>query len=508
MFLVSLLAPWLYWPLLLISLFVLRAMYRKYLHPLCNVPGPFLAPTTNLWRLAVFLRGRQHHEYLALFQKYGPLVRIGPNSVILNDQTHFAEFFGYDKSPWWKAFRGRIRDFNHGFITSMKDHAKAKSQVMGGYTMSNVLKSEEEVDRHVSELMKQFSAKCGTIFDIAPWTQWAAFDIAMDVAFSNPLGFIKSGSDVGGLIGSLHELLTGAGSIALFPSIVNFMQQSWVFPFIAPRTTDKRGPGAIYGLAWSQLNRRFEGKDTGRHSDILQWLIDHENRNGERLSRGRLEEESVAPVIAGSDTAATVLRAIVLFLSTNRRVLDKLRREIDNADEAGVLSTPPKYKELTQHVPYIAAIMKESLRLYPVLGSPIFRETPKDGATISGHYLPPCTEIGICQYAVGRNTAIFGEDADRFRPERWTEEVDAATRKLREAGDVSFGHGAMKCSGRNVAMLQVWKIATQVFRQFEIEVVDPVQPWQEKNSLIILNWDFKVRFELREKTTTHVPLVS
>ena len=105
----------------------------------------------------------------------------------------------------------------------------AKRRVMGGYSMSNVIKNEQKVDNHVSELMKQFAARCGTIFDFAPWAQFAAFDVAMDMAFSSPLGFIKAGKDVNGIIHSLHELLTGAGTLAMFPSIVHFIQQPWIF---------------------------------------------------------------------------------------------------------------------------------------------------------------------------------------------------------------------------------------------------------------------------------------
>ncbi|KAF2100311.1 cytochrome P450 [Rhizodiscina lignyota] len=486
-----------YWLLLPISFLLLRALYRKYLHPLRKVPGPFLASTTNLYRLAIFLRGRQHYEYHELHKKYGPLARLGPNTVILNDPAHFSDYFGWDKSPFWRAFRGRLTDLDHGQIANIKEHAVVKRRVMGGYSMSNIIKSEGKVDSHITELMQQFSARCGTVFDMAPWTQWAAFDIAMDMAFSNPIGFVKAGHDVNGLIDSLHELLTGTGIIALFPKFVTFMQQPWLFPLIAPRPTDKKGPGALYGLAWSQVNKRFDAQDEEKHEDILQWIIEREDREGQRLSKGVLENESVAPVLAGSDTSATVLRAIILYVATNPRVLNKLHEEIDRADAAGLLSTPPKYEEIRQHVPYIAPIMREALRMYTVVGSPMPREVPKGGASINGYFLPGGTEVSICHYAIGRNTAIFGEDADRFRPERWTEEVDPATRRLRETGDVFFSNGTMMCTGRNVATLEIWKIATQLFRQFDIEVVDPVKPWQEKDSLVMLVWDFRVSLNVR-----------
>lgn len=123
---------WYYWPFLFLVLFLLRGLYRKFLHPLRPVPGPALAPITNLWRLRVFLRGQQHHEYYDMHQKYGPLVRLGPNTVMLNDAAHFNEYFALDKSDWWLAFRIRKRqdETDHGNILEMKPHIAAKRQVM------------------------------------------------------------------------------------------------------------------------------------------------------------------------------------------------------------------------------------------------------------------------------------------------------------------------------------------------------------------------------------------
>lgn len=292
----------------------------------------------------------------------------------------------------------------------------------------------------------------------------------------------------------------------MYPAVVAFFQkQQWLFSIIAPKTKDstaeKSGLAALYHLGWSQVTQRLSIGNQGAKSknDILQWLIDHEDREGGRLSQAQLEQECVAPVLAGSDTVATVLRAIVLFVSTNPRILNKLRAQIDAADDAGLLSTPPKFQEIKEHVPYISVIMKEALRLYPVIALPLFRAIPKEKVvTICGFNLPPETEIGICHHAVGRNKDIFGQDAELFRPERWTEAVDPAARKLRNDGDVFFGTGVMMCTGRNLATMEVWKVATQLFRQFDVEIVNPLEPWKQYATIALIVWDFDVKLERRE----------
>jgi cytochrome P450 len=59
------------------------------------------------------------------------------------------------------------------------------------------------------------------------------------------------------------------------------------------------------------------------------------------------------------------------------------------------------------------------MRVHPGVGSPLWRITPKGGATICGHFIPEGTEVGMSAWAVHQDKEVFGEDANIFRPERW-----------------------------------------------------------------------------------------
>ena len=59
------------------------------------------------------------------------------------------------------------------------------------------------------------------------------------------------------------------------------------------------------------------------------------------------------------------------------------------------------------------------MRVHPGVGSPLWRITPKGGATICGHLIPEGTEVGMSAWAVHQDKKVFGEDANIFRPERW-----------------------------------------------------------------------------------------
>lgn len=223
-----------YWPLVVLGSLFLHIIYLRNLYPLPHVPGPFLASITRLWVLTIFLGERQHWMYVDLHKKYG--TQIGPDLVIVSNPKYFSEYFNWDKSEWWLAFRGHPKDIPHGNELNMELHKQKKGRIMSGYTMSQLLKNEASLDKHVMEFMNQFSQRTNTIFGLAPGTQLAAFDIAMEIVFSNPVSFVKAGANVGGLIASLHSHLSSAGTAATCPWIAKLIYHPWLFPIIDPKT--------------------------------------------------------------------------------------------------------------------------------------------------------------------------------------------------------------------------------------------------------------------------------
>lgn len=69
-----------------------------------SIPGPFLARFSDLWRLLVIRRGAAQDEHLNLHKKYGDIVRIGPNCVILNGYDSINSVYAisqkFEKVQW------------------------------------------------------------------------------------------------------------------------------------------------------------------------------------------------------------------------------------------------------------------------------------------------------------------------------------------------------------------------------------------------------------------------
>jgi cytochrome P450 len=78
------------------------------------------------------------------------------------------------------------------------------------------------------------------------------------------------------------------------------------------------------------------------------------------------------------------------------------------------------------------------MRVHPGVRSPLWRITPKGGATICGHFIPEGTEVGMIAWVVHQDKRVFGQDANVFRPERW---LDSDTPKIAAMDRAFFSVG-------------------------------------------------------------------
>lgn len=86
--------------------------------PLKDIPGPFLAKVTNVWRLIDHYKATQISTQRRLHEELGPAVRIGPNVVSLSDPTLLKTVY---------STRGefvKVRDP----LTSVTEHTRARGR--------------------------------------------------------------------------------------------------------------------------------------------------------------------------------------------------------------------------------------------------------------------------------------------------------------------------------------------------------------------------------------------
>uniref|UniRef100_A0A0D3E5Q1 Cytochrome P450 n=2 Tax=Brassica TaxID=3705 RepID=A0A0D3E5Q1_BRAOL len=116
-------------------------------------------------------------------------------------------------------------------------------------------------------------------------------------------------------------------------------------------------------------------------------------------------------LVAGRDTSSSAHTWFFWLLSKHPQVMTKIRQEINAKFD------PTDREKLV----YLHAALSESMRLYPPV--PFNHKCPsKSDVLPSGHRVEAESKIVICIYALGRMRSVWGEDASKFKPERWISE--------------------------------------------------------------------------------------
>ncbi|KAK0644685.1 pisatin demethylase [Cercophora newfieldiana] len=380
-----------------------------------HIPGPPLVGFSKWWLASSARRGRMHLDLYEAIEKYGPdlpFTRVGPQDIITGDPVFLRQIVNthslYQRSDWYTAMRF---DPTRDNILSLRDdemHTKHRAKLAPGYSGRDVGHLEPRVDRNILELInlldRDYVSK-GRVFDFGRKAQYFTMDVIADVAFGQAFGFVASDSDMYDYIGLLEKLM---------PTLI--MNQ--VFP----------------------------------------WVVD---------VMADAESEILVQVLAGSDTTATAtaIRATTLHVITSPRVETRLRAEIA---AAGVASRPWNTvisDAEARRLPYLQAVVKEGLRIFPPavgLGS---KSVPPAGDTYRG-------------------------DAEEFRPERWLQAEGGKLREMEATLDLVFGTGRWQCLGRNVALMELNKIFVELLRRFELVVMKPGEPWHSRSAGLFTQNEF------------------
>ena len=206
-------------------------------------------------------------------------------------------------------------------------------------------------------------------------------------------------------------------------------------------------------------------------------------------------------MMAGSDTTAITLRAIFYYVLKSRNVYRRLQQELD----AARLTLPISYKSAA-NLPYLNAVILEACRIHPGVGLPLERIVPEEGLTLpDGRFIPAGTIVGMNAWVVHGDRNVFGQDADSFRPERWLreegeseEEFKMRLKNMKDA-DLTFGAGNRVCLGKNVSMLEIYKIVATLLLKYEMEFVDPKKEWQVQNSWFVRQSGIDVNLKKRSR---------
>ncbi|KAK4239773.1 Pisatin demethylase [Achaetomium macrosporum] len=474
--------------------------------------GPFSGSFSYVWLFVASFSGRMNEWFEEADARYGSgsssTIRIGPNELLTSDPEVMrrtgAARSQYTRSQWYKL--STLNPYIPAMFNTLDTatHDKIKAQTAAGYAGKDIPSLEADIDAVLAEMVDKIRTKYASansnkeaakrpMLDLATMAQYFTLDSISQISFGEKFGMIREERDIYGHIALLHEIARPQVVIAGNPYFRTIVGSNLVLSLVGPKPGDKKGIGRMWRIAKPLVAKRF-APDAKDQPDMLGSFIRH------GLTQSQCETEALFQIIAGSDTTATAIRCTMLYLMSTPRAYRALQAEIDQGIRTGRISSPITNAEANE-LPYLQGVILENLRLYPPFTGIPFKVVPPGGETIDGKHVPAGTLIAPNMWALGRNTDVFGPDADVFRPERWLDESVSAEERaeMRRVVELVFGYGRWGCAGKMIAFLELNKVFVELLRRFDFQLVYPYRPWKSVNFNLFLQHDMWVAVSLREE---------
>jgi cytochrome P450 len=308
------------------------------------------------------------------------------------------------------------------------------------------------------------------------------------------------------------DLFLEKNPISLFAQRIGLTKTVFPVTLFAQKRSNERA-GQIQKIKTYGLEKNSETDVRG--VDLLSKFAQAAHDHPDFMSDMQILASCTSMVFAGSETTAISLSSVFYFLLKHPRVYANLMQELDEAVANGIIEDR-ETKTVTwaesQKLPYLDAVIQESFRLHPAAGLILERIVPPQGMDILGEFIPGGTIVGCNAWVVHRRPEVFGSDVDTFRPERW---IEASGEKLKEMRGTmfQFGAGARTCIGKNISLLEIYKLVPSFLRRFEvsigpsrgkectnneqIELEHPDADWKTHNAWFVRQSELTTRFKRR-----------
>lgn len=339
------------------------------------------------------------------------------------------------------------------------------------YKMSALLVQEPLVDGEINNFCKRIDEEfvaTGKTCKMDEWMLFFAWDVIAQLTFKRPMGFMNEGRDHSGLLSTADQALDYFATIGQIPALDHWLAKNPIRP-IGPPSFDS---AAVF-CAQQVIERQQAGSVSSGQPDMLDGFLEMKKVNPE-MNDNAIIGALLVNILAGADTTAILLRAVLYYTLKNPKVHKKLLEELDAAN----LSLPISYA-VANELSYMNAVIREAMRIHPGVGLLLERIVPEGGLALpDGLVIPAGTVIGMNGWVIHQDKHVYGQDAASFNPDRWlqdvasgeTEEDFKARLSLMKSTDLSFGAGNRICLGKNISILETYKVIATLFLTYDVSI--------------------------------------
>ncbi|XP_019101881.1 PREDICTED: cytochrome P450 71A22-like [Camelina sativa] len=227
------------------------------------------------------------------------------------------------------------------------------------------------------------------------------------------------------------------------------------------------------------LERVVQDHEYGDHragNDFVDVLlaIQREKSFGFEINRLSIKAIILDVVVGGTDTSYALMEWAMTELLRHPDCMNRLQEEVRTICK-GKSSVP---EEDIQDMKYLKAVIKETMRLHPPIPLMFPHESTED-VRLRDYSIPAGTQVMINVWAIGRDAASWGPDAEEFRPERHLDSsVDFRGQNFEL---IPFGAGRRICPAISFAVVLIEVVLANLVHQFDWRL--PVEYTEDQTSV-------------------------
>jgi len=441
-------------------------------------PGPFAWPVIGSFPL---LGKMPHHSLYELSKQYGPIMylKLGTTDAVVVSSPKIAEaclktndlnfssrpsnsttkYIGYDSNgpfsapygPRWRLMR-KVCNI-HLFAGKALNHLQPVREAEVGMLVKSILEHERQgkpVPVNLGELL--------------------------NVCTANILGQIMLSKRVfdsrGSKASEFTEMLVESFDLAGKFIIGDFVPSLAWLDLQGVRTKMKKLHNKFDEFLTEMIMERQTAACNGGKSDFLStlWALrNYADGQGGKLTNDDIKVLLQTMLMAGADTTSITVEWAIAELIRHPKMMKNCQEELDslmNGEQRRM-----KESDL-QNLPYLQAIVKETLRLHPTVPLLVPRKAA-EACDIEGYYIPKNAQLIVNAWGMQRDPDVWDSPLE-FNPDRFVGSGIDITGSNFEV--IPFGAGRRMCAGMNMGLLMVQFILATLLHSFDLSVPDGESP--------------------------------
>ncbi|KAJ4723958.1 putative Cytochrome P450 [Melia azedarach] len=442
-------------------------------------PGPSPFPVIgNLLELG----DKPHNSLAKLSQIYGPIMSLKfgqVTTIVISSATMAKEILQNHDTSFCNRFipdalhAHQHNDFGMGCLPVSTRWRNLRKICNSHIFSTQKLDANQDLRRKKIQQLLAYvkeSSRAGKAIDVAQQAFNASLNFLSNAMFSVDLA--DPSSDIGR---EFKEIVWGVMAEAGKVNLGDYFPVLKKLDLQGRRRRMTTHFGKMFEIVDCLIDQRLKlRQEHGRFTDavsndILDTLLNiSQDSSNQLIDKNIIKHLFVDLFLAGTETTSSTLEWVMTELLHKPEALLKARLEIEDTIGKG----KPVEESDINRLPYLQAVVKETLRLHPAAPLLIPRKASED-VKISSFTVPEGAQILVNAWAIGRDASTW-DNPYSFMPERFLgSDIDV---KGRHFELIPFGGGRRICPGLPLAIRMLYPILGSLINSFDWKLEDGVTP--------------------------------